>query len=385
MSEAAAGGGVLTLNAGSSSLKFGLYDGDAREIASGQVERLGAAACLRYAGETREIGSADHARALRVALDALAPLMDGAPRGIGHRVVHGGAAFDAPAPLDDAVMERLEALTPLAPLHQPHNLSGVRAAREAFPGAVQVACFDTAFHRAHPWVNDVFAIPHRFYDEGVRRYGFHGLSYEHIVRRLARERPAIHAGKAVIAHLGNGASLCAVVNGRAWDTSMAFSPLDGVPMGTRSGAIDPAVLLYLLERGNGGAGMDADELSDMLYRRSGLVGLSGVSSDMRALLASEEPRAAGAVAHFCARVRREIGALAASMGGLDGLVFTGGIGENAAPVRAMICDELGFLGIALDPARNDENADEIGTGATPVLRLATDEEGVIARAVLEAL
>lgn len=335
---------------------------------------------LRLGAATREIGAADHDRALAVALEALGPAMEGPPAGVGHRVVHGGVRFDAPVVLHDDVLAELAALEPLAPLHQPHNLAAIRAARAAFPGALQVACFDTAFHRAQPWVADVYAIPRRYYDEGVRRYGFHGLSYEHVARHLAAERPALHAGRVVVAHLGHGASLCAMEGGRARGTTMGLSALDGLPMGTRCGQIDPDVLLYLPARG-----MSAAEVEAMLYGESGLKGLSGVGSDMRALLASDAPEAAEAVAHYVFRLRREVGAMAATLGGLDALVFTGGVGENATPIRERVCEGLGFLGVALDRAANEAGAEEIGAGPVAVLRLPTDEEGVIARAVLAAM
>jgi acetate kinase len=246
-----------------------------------------------------------------------------------------------------------------------------------------VACFDTAFHRAHAWEADTFALPPEFYDRGIRRYGFHGLSYEYIARSLADSDPALAAGRVVVAHLGNGASLCAIHNGRSVDSTMGFTALDGVPMGTRCGQIDPGVLLHLLTTG----GMDTAGVQKLLYGNAGLKGMSGISQDVRDLEASNDPRAAQALAHFCWRVRREIGALAAALGGIDALVFTAGIGENARAVRARICEGLGFLGIAIDPARNAANAPEISPAGAPtrVLVRATDEEGMIARHVLALL
>jgi acetate kinase len=269
---------------------------------------------------------------------------------------------------------------PLAPLHQPHNLAAVAAARVSFPDALQVACFDTAFHRGHPWVNDTFALPRRFYDEGVRRYGFHGLSYDYITRKLRSDFPVLAKGRVVVAHLGNGASLCAVRDGRSIGSTMGFSALDGMPMGTRCGQLDPGVLLYLMDKG-----WSTADITAMLYKDSGLKGLSGLSHDMRTLLGSDAPEAAQAVEFFVFRLAREIGAMAAVLGGIDALVFTGGIGEHAAPIRARAVERLGFLGLSVDPAANAADATEIHDGATPILVLPTDEEGVIARAVAARL
>jgi len=304
-------------------------------------------------------------------------------RAIGHRVVHGGPDFAAPARIDASVMARLRALAPLAPLHQPHNLAGIEAASEHFPGVPQIACFDTAFHRAHSWEADTYALPPEFHARGIRRYGFHGLSYEWIIRSLAEREPALAAGRVVVAHLGNGSSLCAIRAGRSIDSTMGFSALDGVPMGTRCGQIDPGVLPHLL----GSEGMDLGALQTLLYTRSGLKGMSGISQDVRDLEASDDPRAARALSHYCWRVRREIGALAPTLGGLDGLVFTAGIGENAAKLRARLCEGLGFLGIAVDPARNAAQGPEISPPGAPVrvLVMPTHEEAMIARHVLDVL
>ena len=369
---------VLTLKAGSSSIKFGVYLAGAEPelIARGQVERLGEAAVLEIGGDARDIGPADHAEAVTAILDALGPVLAGRTvAAVGHRVVHGGPDFSAPLRLDDDSIAGLEALVPLAPLHQPHNMAAVHAARAAFPGAVQVACFDTAFHHGHPFVNDTFALPRRFYTEGVRRYGFHGLSYDYITSVLARDYPDLHAGRVVIAHLGNGASMCAVHAGRSIGSTMGFSALDGLPMGTRCGQLDPGVLLYLM-----GQGMGVQELTNLLYRESGLKGLSGLTHDMRALLASDDPHAAEAIDYYVFRTRPELGAMAAVLGGIDALVFTGGIGENAAPIRARILEGTEFLGLSVDQRRNAENAPNIEQGAKPVLVIPTDEERVIARA-----
>jgi len=356
--------GLLTLNAGSSSVKFSVYDGAAR-LLGGQVDALGPDAVLRLADAApRPLGITDHARALAEILAAVtARLPDLEITGVGHRIAHGGVDFTGPEDLTETVMEKLALLVPFAPLHQPHNLACVRAAQAAFPGARQLGCFDTAFHRAHPWVADTFALPRRFYDEGVRRFGFHGLSYEYVAGVLAREHPDLHAGRVIIAHLGNGASLCALKAGRSVASTMGFSALDGLPMGTRCGQLDPGVLLYFMDQ----RGMSPAEITRILYKESGLLGLSGISHDMRTLEASGAPEAQQAIAYYCFRVRREIGGLAASLSGLDALVFCGGIGENSDTIRSRILDGLGFLGL---PDR------------VPALVIPTDEEHVIARAFL---
>ncbi|MFC3614414.1 acetate/propionate family kinase [Lutimaribacter marinistellae] len=378
---------ILTLNAGSSSIKFGLYrSGEEPQLRQlGQIENIGPLARMVLRGEdgktTTEIGPADHGRAVRAILDVVAPMLEGrAVAGVGHRIVHGGKTFGAPTELTPQVMDQLDALVPLAPLHQPHNLAAVRAAQDAFPQAVQIGCFDTAFHKGHPFVNDAFALPRRFYDEGVRRYGFHGLSYDYISGRLVTDHPDLANGRVVIAHLGNGASMCAVKGGRSIGSTMGFSALDGLPMGTRCGQLDPGVMLYLLDQG-----YSPVQLGDMLYKESGLKGLSGISHDMRTLLASDAPEAAQAIDYYVFRIRRELGAMAAVLGGLDALVFTGGIGENAAPIRARVADELGFLGLQIDSAANSAGDRVISSGRTPVLVIPTDEERVIARAVSAAL
>jgi acetate kinase len=268
----------------------------------------------------------------------------------------------------------LERFIAMAPLHQPHNLAGVRAAQIAFPNAVQVGCFDTAFHRNKPRVEDLFALPRSFYADGVRRYGFHGLSYEYLADALAGAFPAEAQGRVIIAHLGNGASMCALSAGRSVGSTMGFSALDGLPMGTRCGSIDPGVLLWLMRE----KGLSADAIEAILYKDSGL---SGVSQDLRAIEAANTPDAEEAVAYFVARCRREIGALAALLGGLDAVVFSGGIGENAHRVRARICDGLEFLGLVLDPARNAANETRLSAAASRVaaLMIPTDEEAIIAR------
>lgn len=381
-------GAILTLNAGSSSLKFAVFGReDEQALATGIVDRIGGDGILRL----RDRGGADlpvrdgsdfstHEAALRTVLVSLADALPSLSiDAVGHRVVHGGPDMAKPVVIDGAVLDYLAALAPFAPLHQPHNLAGIRASLAAFPGALQVACFDTAFHRAHPFVNDVFALPRSFYDKGVRRYGFHGLSFDYVAGQLARLQPRLAAGKVVIAHLGNGASMCGLDDGRSIATTMGFSTLDGLPMGTRCGQLDPGVVLYLLDRER----MTSTEIVDLLYRRSGLLGLSGVSNDMRTLEASDRPEAREAIDVFVNRIQREIGSLAAALGGLDALVFCGGIGENSRLVRELVCERMAWLGIELDADLNRANAAiiSVATARTPVLVIATNEELVIARSV----
>jgi acetate kinase len=277
---------------------------------------------------------------------------------VGHRIVHGGTAFAGPVPVDDAAFDAMAALQALAPLHQPHNLAGVKAARAAFPGVPQVACFDTAFHRSQPEINQRFALPQALHDQGIRRYGFHGLSYESIRDQLLAADPAAAQGRIVVAHLGNGASMCAMHHAASVATTMSFSPLDGLPMGTRCGRLDPAVVLHLLQQ----QGRSADEVSRLLHRESGLLGLSGLSSDMRELLASFEPGARLAIDYFVEQVLRELAAMAAALRGLDMLVFTGGIGENAGLLRERVVAGARWLGNDLE-----------------VRVMHTNEEAVIAR------
>ena len=379
---------ILTINAGSSSIKFALFGADGHaDLLRGQVDGLGTHPRLTASEDGRRIvdrtyadgdGPADHGAALAAILEMLAAHRpDATVVGVGHRIVHGGPDFETSVRLDDAILARLQTLCALAPLHQPHNLSGVAAARAAFPDAVQVACFDTSFHRKHPWVNDTFALPRRYYDEGVRRYGFHGLSYEYIVART-RELGLVEAdNRLVVAHLGNGASMCAIRHGVSVASTMGFTALDGLPMGTRCGQIDPGVLLYVMTE----KGMTAEELTRLLYSESGLKGLSGLSNDMRDLEASDAPEAAGAIDYFVFRARRELGAMAAVLRGLDAVVLTGGIGENAASIRHRILHDEAWLGISIDDARNAENALMISTDASPVkvYVIPTNEEAMIAR------
>lgn len=384
-------GSILVVNAGSSSLKFSLFRVDDAAglhlAARGQLDGIGTRPRLKAsdgAGNPlveREIEVAE-AREVKdaVALTGawLRTQFTGEPLlAVGHRVVHGGAEFSRPVLVDAPVLSELERLVPLAPLHQPHNLAAIRMLRETQPQMPQVACFDTAFHRAHPQLADLYALPWEYYEAGVRRYGFHGLSYEYIATALPKVAPGIAGGRVVVAHLGSGASLCAMRAGKSVDSTMGFSTLDGVPMGTRPGGIDPGVLLYLVAQ----RGMPPPGLERLLYKNSGLLGLSGVSNDMRVLLESREPRARIAVDYFVYRVAREIGALAATLGGVDGLVFTAGIGENSAEIRARIVDACAWLGVALDAEANRRGGPRISPdgGAVSAWVVPTNEELMIAR------
>ena len=372
---AAVTGCVLTVNAGSSSVKFALF-ALGRELSvpvlAGQVEGLGTAP-----------GSLTHGQALAQVL-ARVEAAGGHWRvaAVGHRVVHGGTGFAEPALIDEAVLSALQALAPLAPLHQPHNLSGISAARAAFPAVPQVACFDTAFHRSQPAVHQRFALPQRWHDAGLRRYGFHGLSYESIRAQLAADEPALLAGRVVVAHLGNGASMCGLMDGRSVATTMSFSPLDGLTMGTRCGRIDAAVVLHLIQH----HGLDADAVTQLLHQQSGLLGLSGLSADMRSLMSSASPAAALAIEHFVESAVRELAGLAAALRGIDALVFTGGIGENAAPLRERIALAAGWMGLQLDAQANASGARCINRAgsAVQIRVLRTNEEAVIARQTLQA-
>jgi acetate kinase len=351
---------LLVLNAGSSSLKFSVFmaEDPPRAFARGQIEALSTRPRLvahldgkLVADRAWPAGTRlGHEEAIQVLFEwGRDALLGGRTiAAVGHRVVHGGARYSRPVVIDDAVLAELETLVPLAPLHQPPSLAAIRAARRRGPGVPQVACFDTAFHRTQPPVAEAFALPHRFRDEGVRRYGFHGLSYEYIASVLP---PAAAAGRTVVAHLGNGASLCALAAGRSVATTMSFTPLDGLVMGTRCGSIDPGVLLYLMDRHR----MDARALERLLYEQSGLLGLAG-ASDMRELEARTDAAAVEAMDLFVYRITRELGSLAAALGGLDALVFTAGIGEHSLPVRAGVCRGARWLGVELDDESNTRNA-----------------------------
>lgn len=386
---------LLILNSGSSSIKFALYpkDGaadDERALYRGEIEGIGHAAKLRARdadGKTvvdRAIpnqanpGSATHAVALSALLDWIGGHSDGISLvAAGHRVVHGGEEFTRPVKLTASVLAKLAALNPLAPEHQPHNLAAIDALSKLHPDLTQVACFDTSFHTTQEAVARAFALPRALSEKGVRRYGFHGLSYEYIAGILPEQLGAKANGKVVVAHLGHGASMCAMVKRRSVATTMGFSALDGLVMGKRCGALDPGVILYLLDA----EGMNSREISHLLYEQSGLYGVSGISDDMRELLASRDSRAAEAVQLFVYRVARELGSLAAALGGLDALVFTGGIGENAAEIRAAVCRQAAWLGVILDEAANASGIARISAAdsAVSVWALRTNEEAVIAR------
>jgi acetate kinase len=379
---------ILTLNAGSSSIKFSLFDKGVElvECVRGQIEGLGAKPHLQAERDGNTLVDeplsaneiTDHASALKLGLSFLEKVVGKMViSAVGHRVVHGGVSFSESVVIDDERLAILEELKPLAPLHQPHNLSGVRAAQRTFPNAVQVACFDTAFHRSHPWVNDTYALPREFYDAGIRRYGFHGLSYEYVIDRLREIAPLHEQGRVVVMHLGNGASMCAIRDSQSVGSSMGFTALDGLPMGTRCGQLDPGVVLYLMKA----KGMSADQIEDLLYRRSGLKGLSGLSHDMRELEAAGTPQAMQAIDYFVFRIRRELGSMAAILAGLDALVFCGGIGEHAFRIRERVCRGLEWLGIELDDVRNQAHETVVSSDRSRarVFVIPTDEEKMIAR------
>ncbi|MDO5758737.1 MAG: acetate/propionate family kinase [Rhodobacterales bacterium] len=386
---------ILVVNAGSSSLKFQIFDlardGLERRV-RGQIDGIGVRPRLRAADrdgirlvdrryEPAQIP--DLPAAIAEARDWLSSLEGITLRAIGHRVVHGGPEFNHPVLLNADILEQLGRYQSLAPLHQPNNLAPIRLAMEINPDVPQVACFDTAFHRGHIPHTDCYALPRAFYDEGIRRYGFHGLSYQYIAARLPEIAPEIAGGRVIVAHLGSGVSMCALAGGRSIESTMGFTALDGLPMGTRPGQLDPGVVLHLIEE----RGMTAPEVASLLYNDSGLKGLSGISSDMRDLLASDDPAAGFAIDHFVHRSALNIGLLTAALNGLDAFVFTAGIGEHAPEIRARIAGRLGWLGAELDRSANDAGATLISTPASKValLVIPTDEELMIARATLALL
>jgi acetate kinase len=381
---------ILVVNAGSSSVKFQVFaaqsSGELTRKIKGQIDGIGTRPRLRGSDadgaqsadrEFRPEDVADVPAALHAAAAWLRDELRINPTAIGHRVVHGGPDFDRPVLVTAEVLARLERYVPLAPLHQPHNLAPIRSILARLPDLPQVACFDTAFHRGHSAIADHYAIPERFYAEGVRRYGFHGLSYEYIATRLPQVAPEIASARVIVAHLGSGASMCALAGGRSVESSMGFTALDGIPMGTRPGQIDPGVLLYLIEQ----KGMSAAAVADLLYRECGLKGLSGISNDVRELQASKDPRAQFALDHFCYRVALHAGMLASALGGLDAFVFTAGIGENSADVRARVAARLEWLGAELDAAANAAHAMLISRQGSRLALyvIPTDEELMIAR------
>ncbi len=387
---------ILAVNAGSSSVKFQIFGlaaaGDPRRMVKGQMDGIGTQPRLRAeSGDgsplidqsytPREI--ADVAAAIATIGEWLQETQAFTLAAVGHRVVHGGPQYDRPVVVDHAVMASLQRYVSLAPLHQPNNLAPIETLLARRPELLQVACFDTAFHRGHSQVADHFAIPESFYAEGVRRYGFHGLSYEYVASRLLDIAPAAASGRVIVAHLGSGASMCALDNGRSVESTMGFTALDGLPMGTRPGQIDPGVILYFITE----KAMSPAALETLLYRESGLKGLSGISNDMRELEGSEDPGAALAIDYFVYRIGLNAGMLAAALGGLDAFVFTAGIGENSPNIRARVAEKLSWLGVAFDPRANAEGKSLISQPQSRVglYVVPTDEELMIARHTLSLL
>ncbi len=384
---------IGVINAGSSSVKFSFFDRE-RTVLAGQVDGIGSHPQAKATGVDGEVirppdlGPSEP-QTPSDALPAILPwamtrLGEGRVRALGHRVVHGGTHYSAPVRVTPEILAQLEQLIPLAPLHEPFSLAPIKQTMSLYPDLPQVACFDTGFHRTMPEVNQIFALPYAHFEEGIRRYGFHGLSYEYIAFVLPERAPDMSSGRVVVAHLGNGCSACAMHDRRSVATTMGFTALDGLPMGTRCGDLDPGVVLYLLQQKR----LSADAISDLLYRRSGMLGVSGVSSDFRELLASDAPQARLALELFCASAARHIASLATAMGGLDGVVFTGGVGENAAPVRAAICRQCHWLGLDLDEAANAEQ--DVSRISKPGSRVAayvikTNENQMIARHVISLL
>jgi len=381
---------LLIINAGSSSIKFAFFDVETlSELVKGQIDGIGSAAAFRAKSPDLKIDEQlqwlledapqDHSAALQWLIEWLGQTMVGVQvSAVGHRVVHGGSHYMEPVIINDDVLHELESIVALAPLHEPHNIAGIKGARAAFGNITQVACFDTAFHRTQSFINDTYALPRSLYLEGIRRYGFHGLSYEFIAGYLKENFPERFSGKCIVAHLGNGASLCAIENGQAVSSTMGFTPLEGLPMGTRSGRIDPGVLLYLMHHKQ----WEAQQISDMLYKESGLKGLSGgLSNDMRALEASDSNEAKEAIEYFVQHVQQEIASLAAIMRGVDTLVFTGGIGENSVSIRKRVMQGLEWLGLRVDEIQNASGATVLSQPQSSIfcLRIPTNEEGMIAQ------
>lgn len=393
-------GTILVVNAGSSSVKFQTFsvgeDGKLRRQIKGQMDGIGSRPRLRASGAASGADGGplvDHhypvetvpdvSTAMGVVGKWLREEVRIRPMAIGHRVVHGGPDHARPILVDHDVVSRLERFVALAPLHQPHNLAPIRSILASSPALPQVACFDTAFHRTHGAIADYYALPHQLYAEGVRRYGFHGLSYEYIAKTLPQIAPAVAKGRVIVAHLGSGASMCALKEGCSVESTLGFTALDGLPMGTRPGQIDPGVVLYLLSE----KGMSVPDVQDFLYRDCGLKGLSGISHDMRELEASEDPKAKLAIDYFVYRICLNAGMLAAALQGVDAFVFTAGIGENSAHIRARVAEQLGWLGVALDPAANSRHAQLISRSDSnlPVYVIPTDEELMIAEHTLSLI
>jgi acetate kinase len=381
---------IAVLNAGSSSIKFSIFterDGKLELIARGQTEELYTAPHFMARNrDGRLLGEKSWGQGVKLGHDGALDHLLGFLRtelaahdlsGVGHRVVHGGLEFAQPIRVDKTVLAALEKYIPLAPLHQPHNLAPIRTLLRLAPKLPQVACFDTAFHRTQPPVAQAFALPKSITDRGVRRYGFHGLSYEYIARAFLQYDANAARGRLVVLHLGNGASMCAIAGGRSVATTMGFTTVDGLPMATRSGSLDPGVILYLIDE----LKMDARAVENLIYRESGLLGVSAITSDMRALEASSEPGAKAAIDLFIYRIGRELGSLTAALGGLDAIVFTAGIGENSRSLRERVCRDAAWLGVELDPAANDQNGPCISAPGSRVSAwvIPTDEEQMIAR------
>lgn len=387
---------ILVVNAGSSSVKFQVFsvegEGNLDRRIKGQIDGIGSRPRLRANGPNAEPMAdrvypieavADVPAAMSVAGAWLREELNINPVAVGHRVVHGGPDYANPVLIDHGVVGRLERYVSLAPLHQPHNLAPIKTILNNFPALPQVACFDTAFHRDHNALADHYAIPYELHAEGIRRYGFHGLSYEYIAKRLPQVAPDVAGGRVIVAHLGSGASMGAIKNGKSVESTMGFTALDGLAMGTRVGQLDPGVVLYLIAE----KGMSVSKVQDFLYRDCGLKGLSGVSNDMRELESSGDPRAAFAIDYFVYRVGLHAGMLAAALQGLDAFVFTAGIGENSASIRARIVERLAWLGVVLDPAENAGHASRISQfdSRIPVYVIPTDEELMIAQHTLSLL
>ena len=377
---------IAVVNAGSSSVKFGIYaaGGEPALLLRGQVEQIGVAPTLSAAeADGNELARREwpaegfaHAQAMEAIIEtARQCLPDASVSGIGHRVVHGGTRFAAPVEVTPQILDDLEGLSALAPLHQPHNLAPIKAMAKEMPHIRQIACFDTGFHRSQSPLAQSYGLPRELTESGIRRYGFHGLSYEFISARLAAVAPEYAKKRIVIAHLGNGASLCALQDGHSVASTMGFTAVEGLLMGTRCGSIDPGVLLYLMDE----HGMGARELEALIYKKSGLLGVSGISSDMRTLRSSGDPNAREAIALFVYRIIREIGSLAAALGGVDGLVFTGGIGQRDSQTRKEVVEGCAWLGASLDKEANDGHRQRIDAAdsALPIWVFPTDEERVI--------
>jgi acetate kinase len=378
---------IAVINAGSSSIKFALFEGEEEQLLfRGQIENIGVAPKLtaedpdgkKVVENEWQAAELDHGKATRVILETAIELLGGKHvAGVGHRVVHGGTRFTEPTLVTRNVIASLKELCPLAPLHQPHNLAAIEAIQSAAPHIPQVACFDTAFHQSQPHIAQAFALPRELTEGGIRRYGFHGLSYEFVSSRLRTVAPEYADKKIIIAHLGNGASICAIHKGRSVATTMGFTAVEGLVMGTRCGTLDPGVLIYLMDE----RGLDARGLESLVYKKSGLLGVSGISSDMRTLRQSDDPKAREAIDLFVYRIVREIGSLAAALGGIDGLVFTGGIGQRDILTRREVIAGCAWLGASIDEDANSAGEARIDDDYSkfPIWVLPTDEERVIAR------